>query len=647
MEALLIQALNVSISASFLVLAIVLYRLLFKKSPRFVLVLLWGLVGLRLLLPFHIESKFSVIPSENTIPETITQERFPSLDTGFSAVDEIVNPILSGGMEARPENSANPMQIVMTILGWVWLGVMVCMLLYMAISFVYLRIQTRISLQKEGNVFLCDNIPSPFILGILKPRIFLPSDISEEQYALVLLHERAHLKRFDHIWKPLGFLLLSVYWFNPLLWLAYILLCRDIEVACDENVISALNADEKAHYAKTLLALGIRSRVVCACPLAFGEVSVKSRVSAISKYKKPTTAIVALSLLACAVLAVCFLTYKKQNAVAVEEGIWYAGKVIGATDMGASCDAVPRLVFTKGGELLVESKDLSTLSYIRLGKMHSAYISKKQYQELFTHLAFRAGYGADFFHENILAAWRITPSVSAPIDEEEVYLFRGDKTLYLGYVTEGRASALYELYFNETLPAYLYTLTYASTDTQDTSLILYTENGMGRILFGGNLNYQAMGTYRYKNGKLIFHTVDSFDLTLVFQDNGDALIFREEESDLGGFDGLLPEGTTFRGYYQLYGVSSATIFADFIGDTRPEFLFLNVAADGTLQYIIHRTGETLANSTMPFIPYDSVQLKEENGELYLLCEYSEKDFHLYRYRLTFDGTELILSEVQS
>ena len=170
-----------------------------------------------MLFPFSIESAMSLIPSKNTIPTTITHDRYPALDTGFGSVDEIVNPILSGSMEAHPEYSANPMHIWITALGWGWLAVMLCMLLYMAASFIYLRIKTRVKVEREDNVYLCDYVKTPFILGIIRQRIYLPSDISDKDYSLVVAHERAHIKRLDHIWKPLGFLILSIYWFNPLL----------------------------------------------------------------------------------------------------------------------------------------------------------------------------------------------------------------------------------------------------------------------------------------------------------------------------------------------------------------------------------------------------------------------------------------------
>ena len=639
---LFIHVLNISITASFLVLAIILYRLFAKKAPKWVSVLLWGLVGLRLLLPFSIESALSLIPSKNTIPTTITHDRYPALDTGFGALDEIVNPALSGSMAAHPEYSVNPMHVWITVLGWIWLAVMLCMLFYMVASFIYLRIKTGIKVEREDNIYLCDYVKTPFILGIIRPRIYLPSDISDKDYSLVVAHERAHIKRLDHIWKPLGFLLLSIYWFNPLLWVAYVFLCRDIESACDEKVISELSNNEKADYSEALLSLSIKSRVISACPLAFGEVSVKSRVSAISKYKKPATIAIVISLVICTIFAVCFLTYKKNNTVAIEQGIWYAGKVIGAADVNTACDGIPRFVFTEGGEILVQSNNLADLSYVRLGKMHTAYISESEYEKLFEGVNFRSGYDAEYFHNSVKAVWRITPSISSGIEHEEVYLLRSENELYMGFADNDKIPAIYELKFNETLPTYLYTVRYAADDAI-ASIILDTSSGIGRITFGSNLNYEALCTHKYENSKLILTTTDSFELKLAFIDVGGALVFSEKDSDTKWFDDLLPDGTSFHGYYQLYSATSCTELFDINCDGKYEFVFASIGKNGMLQYIIHRQGTTLANKTTPFIKYDEIKFEIKDDSLFLVCEYGHGDFNSYKYLVTYDGENLNLT----
>ena len=643
MEDLFIHVMNISITASFLVLAIIFYRLFAKKTPKWVSVLLWGLVGLRLLLPFSIESDMSLVPSKSTVPVTITHDRYPALDTGFSALDEIVNPTLSGAMEARPEYSANPVQVWITVLSLIWLSVLLCMLLYMAASFIYLRMKTIVRVEREENVYLCDCVKTPFILGVIRPCIYLPSDISDKDYSHVVSHERAHIKRCDHIWKPLGFFLLSVYWFNPLLWVAYVLLCRDIESACDEKVISNLDDNEKADYSEALLTLGIKSKVISACPLAFGEVSVKSRVSAISKYKKPTAIVIIISLAVCAVFAACFLTYKKNNAVAIEQGIWYAGKVIGAKDTSATCDDVPLFVFTENGDILVQSNDLADLSYVTLGKMHTAYISESEYEKLFDGITFRSGYDAKYFHDTVKAAWRITPSVSSSIEHKEVYLLRSEKELYVGYSDNGRVDTIYELRFNEAMPTYLYTNKYTSPDLIGASVILDTQNKKGRIVFTES-NYSPTGTYVFENSKLIFTTDDQFSLRLVFLDVGGALVFSEKYSDVKGLSGLFPDGVAFHSPYQLYAALGCTAWFDINGDGIQELVFVNFGNGGDLNYIVHARGVTLANNTVPFTKYDDAWFEKNGGRLYLVCENREQDLKSYRYAVTFDGEKLIFRE---
>ncbi len=308
MEAVFLKLLNMSISATWLVLAVLVLRLFLKKAPRYIHVFLWALVGIRLVLPFSIESIFSLIPSIETIPPEITMSRNPAIHTGISFVNSAVNPIIAASFTPNPATSANPLQILMAV-GWnIWLLGMVCMLLYSAVSYIRLRWLVRINLQTGKNVYLCDRVTNPFILGFFRPRIYLPSGMDEAQQQYVLAHEHAHLKRRDHWWKPLGFFLLSIHWFNPLLWAGYILLCRDIEFACDEKVIQHMDNRDKKGYSEALVACSMQRRAVMACPLAFGEVGVKARIKSVLNYKKPAFWIILICILLCAALAIGFLT---------------------------------------------------------------------------------------------------------------------------------------------------------------------------------------------------------------------------------------------------------------------------------------------------------------------------------------------------
>ena len=309
MAAVFLKLLNLSISASWLVLAVLVLRLVSKRSPKWMNVLLWGMVALRLMLPFSIESALSLIPSAETLsPEVVRFDPAPTITSGVEFIDNAVNPSLSESFAAAPLASVNPLYVWTYLAGWVWLIGLGAMLLYALVSYLRLRRRVSVSLCVRENIYLCDAISSPFILGVVKPRIYLPSGLDEVQRQNVLSHERAHLARRDHWWKPLGFALLAVYWFNPVLWLAYALLCRDIELACDERVIRTMDESAVKTYSTVLLACSIPRKAVITCPLAFGEVGVKERVRNALHYKKPAFWVVAASVTVCVVVAVCFLT---------------------------------------------------------------------------------------------------------------------------------------------------------------------------------------------------------------------------------------------------------------------------------------------------------------------------------------------------
>ena len=309
MSVIFLKLLNLSISASWLVLVVLVLRLVLKRAPKWVNVLLWGMVALRLMLPFSIESALSLIPSAETLsPEVVRFDPAPTITSGVELIDNAVNPSLSESFAAAPLASVNLLYVWTYLAGWVWLIGLAAMLLYALVSYLRLRRRVSASIPLRENIYVCDEVASPFILGILRPRIYLPSALDEAQRGSVLSHERAHLARRDHWWKPLGFALLAVYWFNPLLWLAYTLLCRDIELACDERVLCGMDAGQVKDYSSALLACSVPRRMIAACPLAFGEVGVGARVKNALRYKKPAFWVVAVSVVVCTVVAVCFLT---------------------------------------------------------------------------------------------------------------------------------------------------------------------------------------------------------------------------------------------------------------------------------------------------------------------------------------------------
>ncbi len=308
MSSIFLKLVNMSVSAGWLILAGAAFRLGLRRTPKAIHCARWGLVAVRLILPFHFESMFSLVPSAQTIPMNIAMEPRPAIDSGIAAIDQVVNPVLMQSLAPVEVASANPLQIWIPVLTVIWLLGMAVMLTYALISYLRLCRRVRVSLRVEENVYLCDQVASPFILGILRPRIYFPSDMAEGEYRYVLAHERAHLRRRDNLWKPIGYLLLCVYWFNPLCWLAYILLCRDIELACDEKALRSLGVEQKKAYSRALLSCSVSRGSIAACPVAFGMVGVRQRVQAVLHYKKPAFWVVQVGILACILGAVCFLT---------------------------------------------------------------------------------------------------------------------------------------------------------------------------------------------------------------------------------------------------------------------------------------------------------------------------------------------------
>ena len=308
MSELFLKIVNMSISASWVVIAVLTLRFCLKKAPKWVNVLLWGIVAARMVFPFSIESVLSLIPSAETISPTVMMEQTPSVQTGVPALNHVINPVISGSFTPAPGASANPLQIWIPVLAGIWLFGIAALFLYSAVSYWRLRRKVCEAVILRGNIYQSEKVCSPFVLGIIRPKIYLPYHMDSREMDHVIAHEQTHIRRKDHWWKPVGFLLLTTHWFNPLMWLSYILLCRDIELACDEKVIRKMSNEQRADYTQALVACSVDRRLITACPLAFGEIGVKERVKSVMNYKKPAFWIVLASVIVCAVIAVCFLT---------------------------------------------------------------------------------------------------------------------------------------------------------------------------------------------------------------------------------------------------------------------------------------------------------------------------------------------------
>lgn len=308
MEIIFTKIFNMSVVASMLILAVILLRLILKSSPKWIRYVLWMLVALRLVIPFSFESPLSLIPNAQAINST-TQ-------SSTSYVSSLVNSDSFQTMQNTVFSSDNEIRII-TILSYIWIIGVGAMLIYMLFSYLHLHLKVRESIAISDNILICDRISSPFVFGIIRPRIYLPSKLSEEEKSYVIAHEQAHIKHHDNLWKPLGYLILSIHFFNPLCWIAFKLFTNDIELACDERVIKNYDTKDKKGYSTALLSCSIERNILSACPFSFGESGLKQRIKSVLGYKKPTVRIFIMSFAVCLLTAMSFMTNPITSALEI------------------------------------------------------------------------------------------------------------------------------------------------------------------------------------------------------------------------------------------------------------------------------------------------------------------------------------------
>lgn len=320
MERFFLELLNRAICAGWLVPVILLLRVILKKMPKWMHCLLWGMVAVRLLVPIQLESAVSLIPSAQTVTPDVMYTEKPEIHMGIGILNETVNPVISVHFAPNPGDSVNPMQVLTAVASRVWLAGAALLLFYAAASYMRLRIHVRtaVLVKREAGrrsipVLESEWVDSPFVLGLICPRVYLQTKVGEEDRNYIISHELAHIHRKDHWIKPFGYLLLAVYWFHPLLWIAYIMLCRDIEYACDERVVKRYDVEERKAYSTALLTCSVRRFRIAACPVAFGEVGVRQRVKGVLHYKKPAFWVLLAGALSLVIVAVCFLTNPKTE----------------------------------------------------------------------------------------------------------------------------------------------------------------------------------------------------------------------------------------------------------------------------------------------------------------------------------------------
>lgn len=474
MSSLLIKLINMSISASWLVLAVACIRFLFKKAPRKLFCALWALVAIRLVVPFAPESGVSLVPSGETIPEEILVSDAPTVHSGIAALNSAVNPILENfagqkGSDVPPINECQsiagavsepiartPMRTAADIAVTVWLIGVSLMAAYALISYIRVRRSVKLSVvyDKKRNIWQSENIDTPFLLGLFRPCIYVPYGLSDDIVFHVAAHELSHIKRRDHIIKPAAYLLLSVYWFNPLMWLAYALLSKDIELACDERVISELGEEYKRSYSEALVKCSLPRSSIAACPIAFCEAGIKERVKNVLNYKKPTLYIIIAAVIICAVLAVCFLTNPRKNPepVPAQEasercGVYCGGSFIGqnaALSYMPDSGAHLRRIIINGGALTIVF-DNNVFQSARSETSELTYEQLLDTVNASNVVAFSDGGVGDFFERIKFSG---SASLTRYFDDED-----GSRTRYAAvflpngsaWIAEGDFMRLYEL----------------------------------------------------------------------------------------------------------------------------------------------------------------------------------------------------------
>ena len=440
MEAVFLKLLNMSINASWLVLAIVFLRFILKKAPKNIRVILWSLVGFRLVCPFSFESVLSLIPSKETVPQNIMMSPSPEIHTGFPSMNTAINPIISESLAPNPGDSVNPLQVITFIAAVLWLVGMADMLIYTLVSYLLIRKKTNEAILLKENIYIGDRIATPFILGVIKPKIYLPSGMNEADTAYVIAHEKAHIKRRDHLWKPLGFLLLTVYWFNPVLWLAYVLLCRDIELACDEKVISNMGTENKKPYAEALINCSVPRRLITACPVAFGETGVKGRIKSVLSYKKPALWLIIIAVLLSIAAAVGFMTDPEGDVTDIYDKTYGGELVYEMASISHTSIYMGYCDISDDGRLSVAIVD----HIVDYGKLKESDFDKAEFLRLLPD-----NDDGIFTFGDIVKAYEVAIPVASGNDQRLVIFVTDDNRIYRANIAEGHIVAAFRLYETE------------------------------------------------------------------------------------------------------------------------------------------------------------------------------------------------------
>ena len=520
MDDVFLKLVNLSISASWLILAVLVLRVVLKKAPKWVMPLLWGVVALRLVCLFSIESALSLIPSAETIPsEIVTETREPVLYEQ-ATLDIVTNPTLPSAAEVPVGVSRQQAQVDFNIYSVLWLAGMAALLVHALVSAGKLKRKLATAILLRDNIYESEFVDSPFVFGVVKPNIYLPMHMDEGTAAYVIAHERAHLARRDHWGKGLGYLVLALHWFNPLVWVAYILFCRDIELACDEKVVKGLDGAARADYSQALLSCAAPKRAVAACPLAFGEGNIKTRVKSALHYKKPAFWVAAAAVLAVVIMAVCFLTNPRSER----------GSLVWAQKLNAADVASIELYVPAEGEAR-QYKKLDTEEMAQavelINSSRGTYIEKPEtvYASLPVWFLLTMDDGTVHAVGSVVGHYLIIDGDTFDADVEnqaewENYVLKGDSASpidmadRLSYALYGMTTGVYtlgEAVFEDSVWETSYEETFANTKSTPE---LWLSSALGTDMTGilyGTVTAARGYSYRFSEWEEIDLTVSNFD----------------------------------------------------------------------------------------------------------------------------------------
>ena len=520
MDDVFLKLVNLSISASWLILAVLVLRVVLKKAPKWVMPLLWGVVALRLVCLFSIESALSLIPSAETIPsEIVTETREPVLYEQ-ATLDIVTNPTLPSAAEVPVGVSRQQAQVDFNIYSVLWLAGMAALLVHALVSAGKLKRKLATAILLRDNIYESEFVDSPFVFGVVKPNIYLPMHMDEGTAAYVIAHEHAHLARRDHWWKVLGYLVLALHWFNPLVWVAYILFCRDIELACDEKVVKGLDGAARADYSQALLSCAAPKRAVAACPLAFGEGNIKTRVKSALHYKKPAFWVAAAAVLAVVIMAVCFLTNPRSER----------GSLVWAQKLNAA-DVASIELYVPAEEEARQYKKLDTEEMAQavelINSSRGTYIEKPEtvYASLPVWFLLTMDDGTVHAVGSVVGHYLIIDGDTFDADVEnqaewENYVLKGDSASpidmadRLSYALYGMTTGVYtlgEAVFEDSVWETSYEETFANTKSTPE---LWLSSALGTDMTGilyGTVTAARGYSYRFSEWEEIDLTVSNFD----------------------------------------------------------------------------------------------------------------------------------------